>query len=98
MFLNNGFSILGRGGLSGQRGTSLTGRSLMLGAGTGVSWSPPSPSLQEEPMQSSLSEPQDLTSLEKTDISHSRRAPATQGDGMPCSNGNGIKTETLEDD
>lgn len=88
------FSALSRGGLSGQRGTSLIGRSLVSGAGPGVSWSPPSPSLQEEPtMHSVLSEPQDPNGLEKAAVNHS-----DQVEGAQCSNGNDIKTETLEDD
>ena len=99
------FSALGRGGLSGQRGTSLIGRSLVSGVGPGVSWSPPSPSLQEEPtVHSALSEPcepsepQDPTGLEKTDVNHNTQAFGSQGDSATCSNGNEIKTETLEDD
>lgn len=99
------FSALGRGGLSGQRGTSLIGRSLVSGVGPGVSWSPPSPSLQEEPtVHSALSEPcepsepQDPTGLEKTDVNHNTQAFGGQGDSAQCSNGNEIKTETLEDD
>ncbi|XP_059215465.1 homeobox-containing protein 1-like isoform X3 [Centropristis striata] len=101
------FSALGRGGLSGQRGGSLIGRSLVSGAGaqaegsrlTGVSWSPPSPSLQDEPtIHSELSETQDPIVLEKTAVSHSDQALANQVDGAGCSIGNDIKTETLEDD
>ncbi|XP_047196213.1 homeobox-containing protein 1 [Hippoglossus stenolepis] len=93
------FSALGRGGLSGQRGTSLIGRSLVTGTGpqaegsrlTGVSWSPPSPSLQDEPtIHSVLSEPQDPVGLEK--------AAASRVEGAGCSVGNDIKTEMLEDD
>ncbi|XP_008281657.1 homeobox-containing protein 1-like isoform X1 [Stegastes partitus] len=99
------FSALGRGGVAAQRGTSLIGRSLMSGVGpqaegarlTGVSWSPPSPSLQDEPtIHSALSEPQD--GLEKAAGSHSSPALASQEDGAGCSMGNDIKTETLEDD
>ncbi|XP_029315867.1 homeobox-containing protein 1-like isoform X2 [Cottoperca gobio] len=101
------FSALGRGGLSGQRGTSLIGRSLVSGAGsqtegsrlTGVSWSPPSPSLQDEPtIHSALSEPQDPMGLEKVAVNHSNQALANQVEGAACSIGNDIKTETLEDD
>ncbi|XP_035484745.1 homeobox-containing protein 1 isoform X2 [Scophthalmus maximus] len=89
------FSALGRG----QRGTSLIGRSLVTGAGpqaegsrlTGVSWSPPSPSLQDEPtVHSVLSEAQDAIGLAK--------AAANQVDGAGCGIGNDIKTETLEED
>lgn len=99
------FSALGRGGVATHRGTSLIGRSLMSGAGpqaegarlTGVSWSPPSPSLQDEPtIHSALSEPQD--GLEKAAESHSSPTLAIQEDGAGCSMGNDIKTETLEDD
>lgn len=101
------FSALGKGGLSGQRATSLIGRSLVTGVGaqaegsrlTGVSWSPPSPSLQDEPtINSALSEPQDPISLEKTAVNHGNQALASQGDGAGCSMGNDIKTETPEDD
>ncbi|XP_045888939.1 homeobox-containing protein 1-like isoform X4 [Micropterus dolomieu] len=96
------FSALARGGMSGQRGTSLIGRSLVSGAGpqvegsrlTGVSWSPPSPSLQDEP----TIEPQDPVGLEKAAVHHSNQALANQVDGTRCSMGNDIKTETLEDD
>ncbi|KAM6950552.1 homeobox-containing protein 1-like isoform 2-T2 [Lycodopsis pacificus] len=101
------FSVLSRGGLSGQRGASLIGRSLVSGAGpqaegsrlTGVSWSPPSPSLQDEPsIHSALSEPQDPIGLEKAAVNHGSHALANQVDGAGCSIGNDIKTETLEDD
>lgn len=101
------FSALGRGGLSGQRGGSLIGRSLVSGAGpqsegarlTGVSWSPPSPSLQDEPtIHGALTEPQDPIILEKAPGDHSAPPLAGQEDGAGCSMGNDIKTETLEDD
>ncbi|XP_041841584.1 homeobox-containing protein 1-like isoform X6 [Melanotaenia boesemani] len=100
------FSALARGGVSGQRSTSLIGRSLVSGAGsqsegsrlTGVSWSPPSPSLQDEPsIHAVLSEPQDPVVLEKT-ASHNSLASANQADEAGCCMGNEIKTETLEDD
>lgn len=93
------FSALSRGSLSGQRGASLIGRSLVSGVGPGVSWSPPSPSLQEEPaIHGALSEPQDPIGLEKAAVSHSDQALANQADGTQCGNGNNIKTEALEDD
>ncbi|XP_005913128.1 homeobox-containing protein 1 isoform X2 [Haplochromis burtoni] len=102
------FSALGRGGVSGQRAASLIGRSLISGAVpqmegsrlTGVSWSPPSPSLQDEPtVHSALSEAQDPVSLEKAAaVSDSSPVVTNQGDGAGCSVGNDIKTETLEDD
>ncbi|XP_029982485.1 homeobox-containing protein 1-like isoform X1 [Sphaeramia orbicularis] len=101
------FSALGRGGLSGQRGGSLIGRSLVSGAGpqsegarlTGVSWSPPSPSLQDEPtIHTALTEPQDPIILEKAPGDHSTPTLAGQEDEAGCSMGNDIKTETLEDD
>ncbi|XP_068612830.1 homeobox-containing protein 1-like [Brachionichthys hirsutus] len=94
------FSALGRGGLSGQRASSLISRSLSSGGGpqadgsrlTGVSWSPPSPSLQDEPtMHITLSEPHDPIGVEKA-------APADQEEGARRNNGSDIKTETLEDD
>ncbi|XP_076011857.1 homeobox-containing protein 1-like isoform X2 [Genypterus blacodes] len=93
-------SVLGRGGL-GQRGSSLIARSLVAsGPGpqvegarlTGASWSPPSPSLQDEPT-SMLSESQDQTAAAAT-----AKVPISQADGAACSLGNDIKTETLEDD
>ncbi|KAM7406507.1 hypothetical protein PAMP_000881 [Pampus punctatissimus] len=99
------FSTLGRGGLSGQRGTSLVGRSLVSVAGpqgegsrlTSVSWSPPSPSLQDEPtIHSALSESQDPIGLEKAAAGHSSQANQVNEAG--CSLGSDIKTETLEDD
>ncbi|XP_026234079.1 homeobox-containing protein 1-like isoform X1 [Anabas testudineus] len=101
------FSALSRGALSGQRSTSLIGRSLVTGAGaqaeglrlTSVSWSPPSPSLQDEPtINTELSEPQDPVSLEKAAVNHSNQVLASQVDGAGCSMGSDIKTETLEDD
>lgn len=59
-------SALTRGGVSGQRGASAIGRSLVSGAGTGATWSPPSPSLQEEPItHSALPDSQDPIVLEK---------------------------------
>lgn len=93
MVLPSGFPVLGRVGLSGQRAT-LIGRPQAAAAGTGVSWSPPSPSLQEEPGMH-LSEPQDPISLQKTAVSHS--SPTLANQETPCSNGNDIKRETLED-
>ncbi|XP_042340057.1 homeobox-containing protein 1-like isoform X1 [Plectropomus leopardus] len=101
------YSALGRGALSGQRGTSLIGRSLVSGVGpqaegtrlTGVSWSPPSPSLQDEPtIHGELSESQDPNGLEKASVNHSNQALANQAEGAGCSMGNDIKTEMLEDD
>ncbi|XP_017281367.1 homeobox-containing protein 1 isoform X1 [Kryptolebias marmoratus] len=101
------FSALARGGVSGQRGASLIARSLVSGLGsqaegsrlTGASWSPPSPSLQDEPsLPSALSEPQEPVSSEKTAVNHSGLASADQVDGARGSAGNRIKTETLEDD
>ncbi|XP_041670465.1 homeobox-containing protein 1-like isoform X3 [Cheilinus undulatus] len=101
------FSALSRGALSGQRGASLIGRSLISGAGppaegsrlSGVSWSPPSPSLQEEPtIHGVLSDPQDPIIVEKSAANHTNQADANQVEGARCSMGNDIKTETLEDD
>ncbi|KAM8894846.1 homeobox-containing protein 1-like isoform 2-T2 [Spinachia spinachia] len=100
------FSVLNRGSLSGQRGTSLIGRSLVSGAGpqaegsrlTGVSWSPPSPSLQDEPtVHSALSESQDPIGLEKVAANHGSHALANQVEGAGRNIRNEIKTETLED-
>nr|XP_054590867.1 homeobox-containing protein 1 isoform X2 [Nothobranchius furzeri] len=98
------FSALARGGASGHRGTSLIGRSLLSGLGpqaegsrlTGVSWSPPSPSLQDDP--SLLSEPQDLVSSEKMAVSRRSPASANQADRAGGSTGNQVKMETLEGD
>ncbi|XP_047436076.1 homeobox-containing protein 1-like isoform X2 [Mugil cephalus] len=102
------FSALGRGAMSGQRGASLMGRSIMPGAGhqpegsriTGVSWSPPSPSLQDEPtIHSALSEPQDPVALDKAaSASDSNQAVAGHVVGAGSGLGSDIKTETLEDD
>ncbi|XP_029904242.1 homeobox-containing protein 1-like isoform X2 [Myripristis murdjan] len=105
------FAALGRGGLAGQKGSSLTGRSLLQAVGpqaegprlTGVSWSPPSPSLQDEPTNhSSLSEPQDSVALveEMASVNHSILALANQEltAGPGGGTENDIKTETLEDD
>ncbi|XP_013871030.1 homeobox-containing protein 1 isoform X2 [Austrofundulus limnaeus] len=101
------FSALARGGMPGQRGTSLIARSLVSGAGsqaegtrlTGASWSPPSPSLQDEPsLPSVLSEPQDPVGSEKTAANPSSPASTNQVDGARGGAGNRIKTETLEDD
>lgn len=49
-------------------------------------------------MHSVLSEPQDPIGLEKAAVNHSNQALANQVEGAQCSNGNDIKTETLEDD
>uniref|UniRef100_A0A3B3Y3B1 Homeobox-containing protein 1 n=1 Tax=Poecilia mexicana TaxID=48701 RepID=A0A3B3Y3B1_9TELE len=93
------FSALARGG---QRGASLIGRSLLSGAGsqaegsrmTGASWSPPSPSLQDDPgLHVVLSEPQDPATSEKTAASRGSPASANQADA-----GNQIKTESVDDD
>lgn len=84
-----------------QRGSSLIARSLVSGPGpqvegarlTGASWSPPSPSLQDEPTNHSmLSESQDPITVAVG------KASVNQVDGAGCSLGNDIKTETLEDD
>nr|XP_020447964.1 homeobox-containing protein 1-like isoform X2 [Monopterus albus] len=95
------FSTLARGSLSGQRATSVIGRSLVTGVGLQAvgPWSPPSPSLHDEPtIHSELSEPQDPTGMEKTDVNDGNQALSNQMDGAGCSMGNDIKTETLEDD
>lgn len=93
------FSALARGG---QRGASLIGRSLLSGAGsqaegsrmTGASWSPPSPSLQDDPgLHVVLSEPQDPATSEKTAAGCGSPASANQADA-----GNQIKTESVDDD
>ncbi|KAJ3592972.1 hypothetical protein NHX12_005310 [Muraenolepis orangiensis] len=102
---------LGRGAMAGQRGNPLIGRSLLLGAGaqadaarlTGVSWSPPSPSLQDEPTNhSSPIEVQDPISLavEMAAVNHTILALANQASdgGAGVSVGNDIKSETMEDD
>lgn len=84
MGLTSGFPLLARG-LSAQR-AALIGRSPVSAAGTGVSWSPPSPSLQEDP-SGVLPEPQEPTSSPA--LANQERAP--------CSNGTDMKTEMLED-
>lgn len=83
--------------MSIQRSTSLIGRSLASGAGSGVSWSPPSPSLQEDPpiAHSELPDSQEPILLEKEAVGEqmlSGQAEEAQGGGGD------IKTETLEDD
>lgn len=66
---------------------------------TGVSWSPPSPSLQDDPtIHSALSDAQDPNGLEKAAVNHSNQVIVNQVDGVRCGMGNDIKTETLEDD
>lgn len=95
--------------MTGQRAASLIGRSLVSGAGpqaegsrlSGVSWSPPSPSLQEEPtIHGALSEAQDPMGLEKAAVNHSSSSPAlaNQAEAARCGAAGDIKTETLEDD
>lgn len=89
-------SALTRGGVSGQRGVSAIGRSLVSGAGTGATWSPPSPSLQEEPiMHSALPDSQDPIVLEKAAVNQSLSGQVEEAQGGTV---NDIKTETLEDD
>ncbi|XP_075875960.1 homeobox-containing protein 1-like isoform X2 [Nelusetta ayraudi] len=95
--LSSWFSALNRGGVSIQRGVSLIGRSLASGAGAGVSWSPPSPSLQEEPIvHSVLPDSQEPILLEKEAVGHGEQILSSQAE--EAQGGNGIKTETLEDD
>ncbi|KAM3877078.1 homeobox-containing protein 1-like [Diretmus argenteus] len=102
-------AALGRGGMAVQRGSSLIGRSMMLGAGpqaegsrlTGASWSPPSPTLQDEPTNhSSLSEPQDPIALavEMAAVNHSILALANQAAAVVVGGDteSDIKTELLE--
>lgn len=101
------FSVLGRGVLSGQRGSSLIGRSLLSGLGSqaegvrlsGVSWSPPSPSLQDEAtIHTELVESQEPINLEKATDDQGTPTLANQTDVVRCSEENDIKAETLEDD
>ncbi|XP_028291405.1 homeobox-containing protein 1-like isoform X2 [Gouania willdenowi] len=102
------FSTLSRGGMSGQRNASLIGRALMSGIVpqaegvriTGMSWSPPSPTLQDEPaIHSLLPDTQDPVCLEKAAESESSPPPTVrQGEQPGCSVGGDIKTEMLEDD
>lgn len=89
MILPSGFPLLAR-----QR-AALIGRSQACVAGSGVSWSPPSPSLQEE-ASAPLVEPPDSSSPEKTVAGHDSVALANQ-EGAASSEGTDIKTETLED-
>ncbi|XP_015252628.1 PREDICTED: homeobox-containing protein 1-like isoform X3 [Cyprinodon variegatus] len=94
------FSALARGAASGQRGASLIGRSLVSGSSsqaegsrtTGASWSPTSPSLQEE------SDPQEPLTSEKTAAGRNSPASANQGDGAGCIAGNQIKMESMDHD
>ncbi|KAM4602555.1 homeobox-containing protein 1-like [Polymixia lowei] len=102
---------LARGGMTGQRDSSLIGRSLVSGVGpqadgsrlTGVSCSPPFSSLQDQPTNhSSLTEPQDPITLavEMAAVNHSILTLANQAAVAMAgvSTGNDIKTEELEDD
>lgn len=86
--------------MSIQRSASLIGRSLASGAGSGVSWSPPSPSLQDDPpmAHSVLPDSQEPILLEKEAVGEqilSSQAEEVQGG---TGTGGDIKTETLEDD
>lgn len=87
MVLPTGFPLLGRAASFGQR-AALIGRPQASAAG--ASWSPPSPSLQEDASM----EPQDAVGPEKMD--RSGPAPTNQERAL-CSNGTDIKTETSED-
>lgn len=66
MFLPSGFPLLARG-LSGQR-AALIGHSQAPAEGTGVSWSPPSPSLQEEASGPALANQERAPSRDGTDV------------------------------
>ncbi|XP_061602974.1 homeobox-containing protein 1-like isoform X2 [Cololabis saira] len=99
--LPNWYSALARG-IPGHR-ASLAARALAVGAAAqaegarlaGVSWSPPSPSLQDEPgVPGGLSDPQDPVALEKLPAGHSSPSSAQRLNGA----GSEIKKETLEDD
>ncbi|CAN9506863.1 unnamed protein product [Ophioblennius macclurei] len=99
------FSSLGRGSLHGQRGGSLHGRSLVPGLGpvseagrlTGVPWSPPSPSLQDDPgIHGVLPEPEDPSCSEKAGSSSPPTDSQVEGEG--CGVESNIKMEVLEDD
>uniref|UniRef100_A0A3P9I8U0 Homeobox-containing protein 1 n=1 Tax=Oryzias latipes TaxID=8090 RepID=A0A3P9I8U0_ORYLA len=101
------FSALARGGVSGQRGISLIGRSLLSASVApaegsrlaGASWSPPSPSLQDEPsVHRAPSEPQDPAGLGKNAADGGSPASAGQLEEAGSSVGNEIKMESLEDD
>lgn len=89
------FSALNRGGVSIQRSTSLIGRSLASGAGSGASWSPPSPSLQEDApiAHSVLPDSQEPILLEKEAV-----GGQILGSQEEAAQGGGVKTETLVDD
>lgn len=82
LFLPSGFPLLARG-LSGQR-AALIGRSQASAAGTSVSSSPPSPSLQEEAC-GHLPEPQQPGQSSPVPANQ-ERAPRTE-----------VKAEMLED-
>lgn len=96
------FSALGRGSLSGHRG-SLIGRSLLAGLAShteggrlsGVSWSPPSPSLQDEAtIHTVLVEGQEPGSLEKANDDQGSAAALTNQNSQE----DDVKPEGLEDD
>nr|XP_057934842.1 homeobox-containing protein 1-like isoform X2 [Doryrhamphus excisus] len=83
-------ALTARGGVAGQhRGGAVIGRSLLSGAG--ASWSPPSPSLQDEAaVRSALVEPRDAACLETAAVNQVERAgPSEVHD---------VKTEATEDD
>lgn len=93
--------------MSGQRGISLIGRSLLSASVApaegsrlaGASWSPPSPSLQDEPsVHRAPSEPQDPAGLGKNAADGGSPASAGQLEEAGSSVGNEIKMESLEDD
>ncbi|XP_054626535.1 homeobox-containing protein 1-like isoform X6 [Dunckerocampus dactyliophorus] len=83
-------TLAARGGVSGQqRGGAVIARSFLSGAG--VSWSPPSPSLQDEAAtRSMLAEPRDAACLDT--------AAVNQVEGAGQSEVNHVKTEVMEDD
>ncbi|XP_033842106.1 homeobox-containing protein 1-like isoform X2 [Periophthalmus magnuspinnatus] len=95
------FSALGRGALAGHR-SSLIGRTLLSGLAShseggrlsGVSWSPPSPSLQDEATIHTVLAGQEPVNLEKAnDEQASAAALANQS-----SQEDDVKPEGLEDD
>ena len=88
------------------RGSSLVGRASLPGVGqqaegtrlTGVSWSPPSPSLQDESTNHSEQQDPITLAVEMAAVNHSILALATQAGSVARGTGSDIKTEMLDED
>ncbi|XP_062302545.1 homeobox-containing protein 1a isoform X2 [Osmerus eperlanus] len=95
-----------KGAMAAFRGSSLVGRASLPGVGqqaegtrlTGVSWSPPSPSLQDESTNHSEQQDPITLAVEMAAVNHSILALATQAGGVTRGTGSDIKTEMLDED